>query len=243
MATRSIPHQQRITRKDLRQPDEFVSIMDAAGDYIADNLSKVIAGAVALVALIIVVVGVRLYFNHQNVAAADAFAGASSTYQNKDYKAAAYQFAQIADDYSGTSLGRLALLYEGNAYLANHQPAAARDALQKFVDRDGRPAFRQLALLQLGLADENLGNQAAAQQAYTQAAAINEGAQGRAELDLARLTLHQGDKARAIAIYQRFLSEHPFDSQRNFVADTLSQLGVKPAASLPTAKTLELPAP
>jgi predicted negative regulator of RcsB-dependent stress response len=239
MATSTTPHH-RLTRKELREPDEFVSLVDAAGDYVADHLPRVIAGAIGVLVLILVGVGLRLYFNHQAQAAAEAFNSAGEVFDKKDYKAAADQFAALADEYPGTSLGRLALLYVGDARLAENQAATARDALQKFLAADDRPTFRQLALLQLGVAYEELANPAEALKAYAQAAAIKEGAQGRAELALARVTLGQGDKPAAIAIYQRFLRERPFDQERGEATDALSQLGVVPAVPI-SAKTLELP--
>ncbi len=241
MATTTTPHH-RLTRKELREPDEFVSLVDAAGDYVIDHLPRVIAGAIGLLMLVLLGVGLHLYSNQQEQAAAEAFSSAGNVYDQKDYKTASGQFATLAAEYSGTSLGRLALLYLGDDYLAQNQFAAARDALQKFVDADDRPTFRQLALLQLGVTYQGLGNPAEARKAYEQAAGIKEGAQGRAELELARLTLRQGDKPGAIAIYQRFLREHPFDQERSVVTDALSQLGMAPAAPFATAKTIDLPA-
>jgi tetratricopeptide (TPR) repeat protein len=240
MATTSTPHH-RLTRKELREPDEFVSLIDAAGDYVLDHLPRVIAAAVGFLVLILIVVGLRLYSNHQAQAAAEAFFSASNVYGQKDYKAAAAQFAALANDYSGTSLGRLALLYLGDAYLAQNQFAPARDTLQKFIDTDDRPTFRQLAFLQLGVAYEKLGNPNEARKAYEQAAKIKEGAQGRAELKLARLSLQQGDKPRAIAVYQGFLREHPFDPEGDIATEALGQLGFSPVTPFASAKTLELP--
>jgi tetratricopeptide (TPR) repeat protein len=236
----STPHRQRLTRKDLREPDEFVSLVEAAGDYVAAHLPRVIAGAVILFVVILVAVGLKLYFTHRDRAAATAFYQAGELYDQKDYKNAAPSFAALAADYPGTKLGRLALLYLGDTYLAQNQAAQARDSLRKFLDTDERPTFRQLALLQLGAAYESLGNLADARGAYAQAAAIEEGAQGWAELQHARLTLQLGDKPGAIEIYQRFLREHPFDPQRGTVIDALGRLGVKTSAAYPGAN-LELP--
>lgn len=240
MATTTTPRR-RLTRKDLRQPDEFISLFDAAGEYVATHLSRVIGAVAALLALILVVAGLKLYFNHRNRAAAEAFYSGSQAYDRKQYRTAEERFQALANDYSGTSLGRLALLYIGDIHLAQNQPAPARDFLQRFLDADNRPAFRQAALLQLGVAWEALGNQDEARKAYAQAAAISEGQQAQAELELARLTASRGDKPGAIAIYRRFLREHPFGAQRASVVDALARLGAAPGPVV-TPNTIELPA-
>jgi Flp pilus assembly protein TadD len=90
------------------------------------------------------------------------------------------------------------------------------------------------------VAYEQLGNAAEARTAYEQAASIDEGAQGRAELNLARLMAAEGDKQGAIATYQRFLREHPFGQDRVTVTDALARLGATAPAMVPS--TIELPA-
>jgi tetratricopeptide (TPR) repeat protein len=239
MAT-TTPHH-RLTRKDLRQPDEFVSLLDAASEYVATHLGRVIGAALALLALILLTAALNLYVNHRHRAAAEAFYSASQAYDSKQYQTAENRFQALANDYPGTSLGRLALLYMGDIHLAQNQAAPARDLLQRFLEVDHRPVFRQVALLQLGVAWEALGNDGEAHKAYAQAAAINEGQQGRAELELARLTANQCDKPGAIAIYQRFLREHPFGAQRTSVIDALARLGAAPEPGL-MPNTIELPA-
>ena len=236
----STPHRQRLTRKDLREPDEFVSLVDAAGDYIANHLPRVIAGAVILFVVILVAVGLKLFFTHRDRVAATAFYRAGELYDQKDYTNAAASFTALAAHYPGTKLGRLALLYLGDAYLAENQAAQARDSLRKFLDTDDRPTYRQLALLQLGVAYESLGKLVDARGAYAQAATIKEGAQGWAELQQARLALQLGDKPGAIEIYQRFLREHPFDPQRGTAIAALGRLGVKTSAAY-AGNNLELP--
>ena len=63
MATTTKPHPHHLSRKELRQPAEFVTLVDSAGDYIANHLGRVISGAIGLLALILVIVGVRFYFS------------------------------------------------------------------------------------------------------------------------------------------------------------------------------------
>ena len=242
MATPKPHHPHHLTKKELRQPVEAVSIVDAVADYVANNLVKVVLGVVALLLLVLVVVGVRFYLNSQKREEAEAFYQATRAYEQHDYGSARSQFAAITEAHPGSSLGRLAQFYIGNAYLTDQQPAKARDALQKYLTQDDRPAFREMALMQLGIANEELADFAGAQKAYEQAAAIKGPEQGRAELNVARLLARAGDKKSAIAAYQRYLSENPYSQERGRVVDALAQLGTSPV-TVSSAKTIELPAP
>lgn len=241
MAT-TTPHPHRLSRKELRKPDEFVTFVDAAGDYIVSHLGRVIIGVITLLALILVIVGLRFYLSYQDRQIAEAFYQASTAYDRKEYASARSQFAALAAAHPHSSLGRLATLYIGNAYLADNEAKQARDALQKYLSADDRPAFREMALMQLGVADEEVEDLAGARKAYEEAAAMKGPEQGRAELNVARLLVRQGDKPAAIAAYQRFLRESPFSQERGEVVDALAQLGVAPPAPVGLGKTIEPPA-
>jgi len=242
MASTTKPHPHHLSRKELRQPDEFVTLVDSAGDYVANHLGRVIIGVIGLLALILMIVGVRFYFNYQDRQIAEAFYQASTAFDHKEYARARSQFAALAEAHPRSSLGRLSMFYLGNAYMADNEAKPARDAFQKYLAADDRPAFREMALMQLGVADENLADFTGARKAYEDAAAMKGPEQGRAELDVARLLARQGDKPAAIAAYQRFLRENPFSQDRGDVIDALAQLGVAPAAPAVSAKTIELPA-
>jgi tetratricopeptide (TPR) repeat protein len=238
MATR--PY--HITRKELRQPDEFISFVDQAGDWIANNLSGVILGAVAVLIVIIAIVGVRFYLANQQQAAAEGFYQAIVSFDHRDYKTATQQFIALNTKYPHTSLGRLARFYVGNGLLAQKENAQARDALQQYLGEEDRPAFREMALMQLGVAYENLGNYPEARRAYERAAALNGPEKGRAERNAARVMVKAGDKAGAIAVYRSYLSENPYAPERAQVIEALAQLGAGPAASTnPTAMRKSTP--
>ncbi|HLW71179.1 MAG TPA: tetratricopeptide repeat protein [Candidatus Binataceae bacterium] len=224
-------HRPHISRKELRQPDEFVSFFDAAGEYVATHLVQVILAAMGLLALILFAVGVRFYLSAQERDAAEAFYAAVNTLDHKDYAAAAAQFAALANEHPHSRLGRLAPFYVANANLAQQQPAKARDALKQYLANDSPPAFRELALMQLGVADEDLGDYAGARESYAEAAALKGAEQPRAALNVARLQARAGEKAAAIASYQRFIRENPFSPDRGTAVDALASLGVAAPAS------------
>lgn len=234
-------HPRHLSRKELRQPTEVASFVEAAGDYVANHLMRVVLGAVGLLALVLIAAGVRLYLAQRDGAIAESFYQATRALEHKDYSSATAQFTRVSQDYPGSSLGRLALFYVGNAYLAQDQFAKARDALQEYLAVGDRPTFREMALMQLGVADENLGDYPAARKAYGDASAIAGPQQANADLNIARLLVRLGDKPGAVAAYQRYLREHPLSDDRNTVIDALAQLGVAPAMPSGPGRTITIP--
>ena len=230
----------RISRKELKRPDEFVTFFDAAGDFLQENLSRVIVGAVVVVALLGLLVGLNFYSQHQARLAAETFYQASYALEHKNYHAAEHGFRDLADTRSG-NLGSLARFYLANTYLAQKQSAKARDALEAYLKSAHQERFKQLALTQLGVVDEDLGNYAGAREAYVQAAVLDGPEKERALLGAARMLAHQGDKQGAIAAYQRFLRENPFATNRRSAVEALAQLGIASVQPQATPRTIEIP--
>jgi predicted negative regulator of RcsB-dependent stress response len=238
MATVARP---KLSRKELKQPDEFISFLDQAIEYVSHNTTRVIFGAVGLIAILGVVFGVRFYWQHQQRLAAEQFYQAVGALNQKDYKNAASGFAEVASSYPSRDLGRLSRLYLGSTYLDQGEPAKARDALTEFLQNGGPPPFVQLALCQLGAANENLNDFKQAQSAYARAAAIQGPQRARAELASARMLVKLGNRSGAIAAYQGFLKENPFTMERPDVVEALANLGVAPEVVPVRARTLDVP--
>jgi tetratricopeptide (TPR) repeat protein len=159
----------RLTRKELKRPDEFVTLVDRVAVFCRENLDRVVLATVATVVVFVIVFGLYFYSQHQSRLAAEAFYDAVGALEHKDYKAAELGFSRLAEGHPHTNLGRLARFYLGNAYLAKNQPAKARDALQAYLASGAQQLFRQLALTQLGVADEDLGQYRSARDAYIEA--------------------------------------------------------------------------
>jgi predicted negative regulator of RcsB-dependent stress response len=239
MATVARP---KLSRKELKQPDEFISFLDQAIEYVSNNLARVILAAVGLVAILVVIFGVRFYWQHQQRLAAEQFYQAVTALNQKDYKTAASGFSDLVQSHPGSDLGHLSGLYLGSTYLGQGQPAKARDAINEFLQGSAPPAFTQLALCQLGVANENLNDFKQAQQAYARAAAIQGPERSRAALSSARMLAKLGDKRGAIAAYQNFMKQNPFAMERPDVIEALANLGAAPEVVPLPAKTVEIPA-
>jgi predicted negative regulator of RcsB-dependent stress response len=241
MATITRP---KLSRKELKQPDEFISSLDLALDFVSHNVTTVILAAVVLVGALAIVFAFRFYWQHQQRLAAEDFYQAVSALDRKDYAAARQGFTQLAEGEPGQTLGRLSSFYLGSIYLDQGQSAKAREALTVYLGANGdNSQFTQLALCQLGVANENLGDFAQARDAYARAAAIQGPQRARAELGGARMLVRLGDRKGAVAAYQAFLRENPFAMERPSVVEALADLGAVPDSVASTSKTIEVPAP
>jgi len=203
---------------------------------------QVIIGACAVVALAAIGFGVYFYMQYRDRLVADQFYEAMTALDHKEYKTAETDFSKLADDHPGASLGRLARFYLASCYMAEKDPAKARDALNEYLAGDGRPDLKSLALVQLGVAYEDLGQFQQAHQAYTEAAKLPGPQKMRAELAVARMLVREGQKDAAIAAYRQFLKDNPFAEERTGVFVALAELGVQPEARTANAPTVSTPA-
>ncbi|HEX4211394.1 MAG TPA: tetratricopeptide repeat protein [Candidatus Binataceae bacterium] len=219
------PHY-KLDRKELKQPDDFVAFLDQLGEFVVNNLLRVIIGALAVVALIVIFYVVSFYQDHQRRLAADRFYDALTALNHQDYKTAEQGFSALAADNPRQSLGQLARLYLASAYMSENKDKQARTALRDYLASGDQALYRNMALMELGAADENLGDFKAAHDAYTQAADIDGPAKARAQIGVARTLIKQGNTKGGIEAYRQFLNDNPYSPMRNYVIETLATLGV-----------------
>jgi tetratricopeptide (TPR) repeat protein len=231
----------KISRKDLKRPDEFQSAVETVTSFVETHLREVIIGACAVVVLAAIAVSVYFYEARQARTAAEQFSEALTKLEQHHYPAAEDALRKLAAEDSGRTVGQLANFYLASAYLAQDQPAKARDALRAYLANDGASIFRGAAMNNLAVAYENLGKYKQAEDAYRSAAKIAGPEQARAELGVARMLLEQGKRGDAIAAYKNFLSAHPFASENESVRETLASLGVTapPATPAPLARIVK----
>ncbi|MBV8772874.1 MAG: tetratricopeptide repeat protein [Deltaproteobacteria bacterium] len=227
----AVSSHRRVSRKTLRQPDEFVSTVDLIGDWIARNLTRLIVGAAVLIAIIVAVVVFSIYSQHRQRVVSEQFYSAINALSDKDYGTAEKSFSKLAQHRSGSSLGQLAEFYLANTYIAQNQPSKARNALQSYLAGGGNRLFRQMALVQLGVSNENLGEYRNAHAAYLHAAQLDGPEKARAQIGAARTLARLGDRQGAIAAYQQFLRENPFSQQSVEITEALAQMGAPPEHS------------
>lgn len=229
MATRH-----KISRKELKQPDEFQTIFETAALFFELHMTEVLLGAAALLVIVAIALSFFYYEARRGRAASARFDQALSELQGGKYDAAEKELSSLAADEPHRAVGRLANLYLANAYLAQKEPAKARDALLRYLAKDDTSVFRGAALDDLAVTYEELGDYKQAEATYRQASTIEGPEQARAELGMARMLQKQGKRDEAIAVYRDFLAQHPYAPERTLVMETLGQLGVAPATAAPS---------
>jgi predicted negative regulator of RcsB-dependent stress response len=228
MATTRTYH--KLTRKELKQPDEFQTFVSNAQDFLVNNLQQVIVSAAIVLAAGALAVGIYYYEIHRDNVAGDAFFNAITELNQKKYKQAEDDFDKLAREESGREAGKLARFYLGSAYFQDGQLDKARDALVAYVPDAKDDLFASMAYDDLGVIYEKQGDLDKAKGAYAQAAAIVGPEQTRAQLQVAQVMARQGDKAGAIKAYQDFLTANPFGQDRQTVIEALAELGAAPPA-------------
>jgi predicted negative regulator of RcsB-dependent stress response len=224
----AVSSHRKVSRKTLKQPDEFLTTFDWIAEFVARNLARVIFGAAAIVAVIAVVSVLSFYLQYRQTIASQHFYRAINALSGKDYKTAEQGFSSLARSDSGRTLGRLARFYLATTYLTQNQTSKARESLRRYLAGRTDRLFRQMALTQLGVAEEDLGDYRGANGAYVEAAQLSGPEKIRAQIGAARTLALIGDRQRAIAAYQRFLEENPFAEQRGEVIEALALMGAPP---------------
>jgi predicted negative regulator of RcsB-dependent stress response len=236
-------HRRKITRKELKQPDEFATLFDSAYDFLLANLQKVLISAGVVVAAGAIVVGLYYYERSRDENTALRFNRALAALTAGQNKQAELDFKSLADLEPNRRLGRLARFYLANAYLADNDPAKARDSLVQFLEEEHDPMFSSLAWTNLGVVYESLSEWSKAAGAYRNGASAPGPEQIRAELAMARMLAKAGDKQGAIGAYREFLAAHPFAQQRQDVVESLALLGAPAEATPPRTAAAGGPLP
>ncbi len=223
----------RLTRKDLRQPDEFQTLSRQALEFVEENRNAVIAALTAVIVLLLAIVAYRMISQSREASASAAYAQARALLADKKYGDAAVKFEDVASRYGSTSYGSLALLERANALLLADQSADAVTAYERFLQSSPPTDYlRQLAHTRLGYANEKLGKFADAERAFTTATTEPGPFAAEALFGAARNAEAGGNTDKAKELYTQLLEKHPAAEFRDVASAHLLALG----GTLPSAK-------
>lgn len=205
MATAS----KRISRKELRQPDQFQLGTEKALEFYKGHQTLVMSGIGALVIVLLAIWGWQIYKDNQNVTASSEFNKALVAYQDNKYPEALAAFEKV-QTYRWSRYASLSHLYQTNIYLATNDLDKALNSGQRAVTATKpNTMFRQLALMALAAAEERKNQCKTAIEHFNEAQKIVGPLQSSAMLGKARCAEQIGDKAAAIATYKDYVKDNP----------------------------------
>lgn len=216
----------KLRRKELKEKDEFLTLVGQTSQFVRTHVTQMLVSAAVISTAVVLAAVFYAHSRHQARIAGEQFYQAFAAFNTRQYDTALQRFTALAENESGREVGQLARFYIGASYLAKDEAPKARDAFVAFLQEVRDPAFKTLALMDLGVTYERMGDFKKAEDYYRQASSEH-GPQGiRAELSAARMLEGQGNRAAAIGAYQHFVEEHPFAVERLDAVEALARLGV-----------------
>jgi tetratricopeptide (TPR) repeat protein len=223
----SVVAKRRITKKQLREPDEFVTVGAKAMKYATSHLTYIGLGVLLLAAII-----VALVFWRQHQAASEDMAftllgrGIALYQQEEKREKALPIFTELINDYPRTTAGKVALLYRGRSYMLKGDYDQAIADFTLFLKRSSKPFLRVIAL-------NALGNSYSAKGEYQQAIdnfqkvidSGDEWLKPYALLQMGMCLEKLGDKKKAAQAYQDSLDLSPPPPWGTLASLRLKKLG------------------
>jgi tetratricopeptide (TPR) repeat protein len=227
----------KITKKKLKQPDEFVSFTEKSYLYISQHLKKITLGAIILFVLISSLFFFRMWdqkkedeANQKFILALEAYQMVNSPYRESppaEYKKALEGFEEVTKTYSRTSSAQYSLLYKGGIHLRLGEFDEAINAYEVFLKKKaGKERLNQLLAFEgLGYAHEGKKEYEKAIKAYMEILKLGEKYHwAGAHLNLARCYEKLGKKDEALENYRTFLKVSPKSLSTNSVLKKVSFL-------------------
>lgn len=226
----------KITKKKLKEPDEFISLSQRAYLFLAHHLKFIATGGILV---LIIGFGIFVFLKWENKKETEAnqkFGLAERIYQMvnspyregspADYKNALDKFNDVIIEFPRTPSGRLSLLYKGNIHLKLGEYDEAIKAYETFLDKAGKERlFRLFALEGLGYAYEGKKDYEKALQAYQKIIGLDANSQfANAYLSVGRCYEKLGKNKEALENYKTFLKVNQKSMMANPITRKISHL-------------------
>jgi len=207
----------KITRRQIKQPDEFISTTEHVLLFFRNHLKKIAVGAGIIVVILAAFVFFRLWEERkENEAqqslnlAMEAVELANSPYREGspvEYKNALTKMEEVINAFPRTSSGTFALLYKGNIHLKLGEFDEAIKAYDAFLSKSGSERlYNLLALEGVGYAYEGKKDYGKAIEAYQRIVAMDQGFQAReARLQMGYCYEKLGKNKEAVENYKAYL--------------------------------------
>ncbi len=219
----------KITKKQLKEPDEFITLTERAFIFFNQHTKKITVAGVLVVVAVVAVVLFRMSEKKNEEEAARFLGAALETYDRRvsqtgegatpDLKDVLAKFDDIITKFPRTSSGTISQLYRGNIYLRQDQFDEALKAYTAFLDQAGKKRlYLYLGWEGLGHAYEGKKDYPKAVDAYEKMLQAGEGSQlAEARLNLGYCYEKLGKTKEALESFKAFLS----GDQKSFLTDVI----------------------
>jgi predicted negative regulator of RcsB-dependent stress response len=208
----------RIRRKDLKRPDEFLTLTSQALEWARANQRTLVVAGIAAVLIVVGVSGfIALRRARQRDANAD-LARALISYRDDKPSDAAKQLSEVSQRWPSTAAGEFAALVAADAELRAANAKAAIAGFESVLAAPELPPYlRQQAVLGYGAALEQQGQAKEALAKYSEAAETDGPYKAQAMLAAARVHDALGQHSEAVALYQKLQQDFPDVAKREGV--------------------------
>ena len=227
----------RITRKQLKQNDEFVSTMDMVLQWLSENWRPIVAGVVGISAAAAIWWMFGLWSDSRSEDASYALNHAVIVYEGEDSvgqliptgdpDAAEVEFLQVIEHYGKTDQADMARVYLARIYFDRNDTDAARDLLVGLAERHRGDTIGRIATLDL------IHLRIAAGQATEVAVELEAMVAGAnpslprdvALYELGQLYMAEQNQTQAGEYFQKLVDEFPESPYGNLAQTRLMEIG------------------
>jgi tetratricopeptide (TPR) repeat protein len=227
----------KISKKKLKEPDEFISVTEKAFLFLTHHIKSIAAGGIVVLIILLSVFFYQRWEKKNEEEAYQKFSLAVEIYQMvsspsregspSEYKNVLEKFDEVITKFSRTFPGKTSFLYKGNIHLRLGEFEEATKSYQNFLQKAGkRKLYRLFAMEGLGYAYEGKKDYEKALQAYQKILEEGENFQlANAYLNMGRCYEKLGKKKEALENYKAFLKVSQKSMMTNAVLRKISILG------------------
>jgi len=226
----------RITKKKLKQPDEFITLTEKSFIFVRQHLKPIAVGAGAVVVVLLAFLGYGWWSSAQENRAAVKFQSAIELYQkamnapregtSAEFKGVLQNLDELLGQFPRTSSGKIALLYKGNIHLRLGEFQEAIQNYEALLGKSGlEEVYASFAMEGLGYAYEGKKEDEKALQAFRKVIEKGEAFQAaETYLNIGRLCEKLGRNGEALESYQAYLKSAKGSPKTQFVLRKISIL-------------------
>jgi tetratricopeptide (TPR) repeat protein len=231
-----MPGKKKITKKKLKEPDEFITLSQRAFLFISGHLKKVVAGGIVFLVILLLIIFFRMWEKQKEEEAYRDFSLAVEIYQRAgspsrerlplENKNALVKFDEVITKFPRTSSGKLSLLYKGNVYLRLGEFEEAIKAYQTFLEKAGKERlYRLFAMEGLGFAYQGKRDYENALRTYQRILEMGDSAQmADAYLNMGLCYEKLAKNKEALENYKAFLKASQKSMMTNVILKKISNL-------------------